>query len=96
MITAKQRAFLRAQANSLPDLVFIGIHGVSANVLAQISDNLLAHELIKVKVQKGCDFTPLMLANEIALVTESEVVAIIGSKIIFYKPTTKKGFKHYL
>lgn len=96
MLTSKQRSILRGYATNLPDLVYIGKEGINANVLKQIKDNLHAHELIKVKVQKGCEFTPKQLANEIVLVTESQVVGVIGSKIILYKYTTKKGFKHYL
>ena len=51
MISTKERAILRGYANNLSDLVYIGKEGVTPNVIKQINDNLLAHELIKIKVQ---------------------------------------------
>lgn len=96
MITAKERALLRAKSNGLPDLVFVGKEGVTENVIKQVQDNLFAHELIKVKTQKTSDLTVEACAELISSEVNCTVVAIIGSKIILYKRTTKKDFKHYL
>ena len=46
---AQRRAF-RAQAHSLHPVVAIGQHGLTAAVLHEIDVNLLAHELIKIRV----------------------------------------------
>ena len=51
MITPQERAKLRALSNGLRDLVYIGKDGLTENVIAQINDNLYAHELIKIKAQ---------------------------------------------
>lgn len=96
MLTAKQRAFLRSKSHSLPDLVHVGKEGVTANVIKQVSDNLLAHELIKVKVQVTSDESARSVAETVATKTKSTVVCVVGNKVVLYKLTTKKGFNHYL
>lgn len=90
MITSKQRAFLRAKSNNLPDLVFIGKEGVTNTVIEQIKNNLVAHELIKIKVQQNADFGAKELGNELAKTTESECVSVVGSKIVLYQFSEKK------
>ena len=46
---AERRAF-RAKAHSLHPFVTIGQHGLTPAVLHEIDDNLVAHELIKIRV----------------------------------------------
>lgn len=96
MLTAQNRAKLRSIATNLKDLVFIGKEGLTDNVCVQIDDNLFAHELIKVKVQKNTNEDIKDLAIAIEEKCECEVVAIIGSKIILYKYTNKPKFNHLI
>lgn len=95
-MTAQERAKLRSLSTNLKDLVFIGKEGLTENVVTQINDNLYAHELIKIKVQKNTTDTIGNLANEIAKECNCEVVATIGSKILVYKETDKPKFTHLL
>ena len=96
MLTPQERALLRSISNNLKDLVYIGKEGLSDNVIIQINDNLYAHELIKVKVQKTAGVEMSDLSNEIANKCNCEVVATIGSKILLYKVTDKPKFEHLL
>lgn len=96
MITTKQRAHLRALAATYPDVVYIGKDGIEPAILQQIRNNLLARELIKVKVHKTSSLPIVELAEQLALATQSEVVATVGSKIILYQFSTKQNFKHLL
>lgn len=96
MITTKERETLRGFANNIPDLVFVGKEGVNENVIKQVVDNLQAHELIKIKVQQNCSLTAYEVCNLLVESTKSEPISVVGSKIVLYKKTTKKGFKHYL
>ena len=96
MISTKERATLRSFANNLPDLVFVGKDGVTDNVIKQVVDNLTAHELIKIKVQKSVNDDIKAFANEIEERCKGEVVAIMGNKIIVYKVTEKPKFEHLL
>ena len=96
MISTKERATLRGFANNIPDLVFVGKEGVTENVVKQVLDNLTAHELIKIKVQQNSDLTPREVCDELVKQTAAEPISVVGSKIVLYKRTNKKGFKHYL
>lgn len=96
MISTKERATLRSFANNLPDLVFVGKDGVTDNVIKQVVDNLTAHELIKIKVQQNCELSSREVCGILADKVSAEPVSVVGSKIVLYKRTDKKGFKHYL
>ena len=96
MLTAQNRARLRSLATNLRDLVFIGKEGLTDNVIVQINDNLYAHELIKIKVQKSVVDEIKMLAAEIEEKCSCEVVATIGSKILVYKVSDKPKIIHLL
>lgn len=85
-LTSKQRAELRAQANSLEPLFQVGKGGVSQALVAQAEDALRVHELIKLKVLlESAPDTPRNIAEEIAEKTGSQVVQVIGGAMIFYK-----------
>ena len=96
MLNAKQRATLIASAHNLPDIVFVGKEGLTDSVVEQIKVNLYAHELIKIKVQKGSEMRARDLAQDIAVETKSEIVKVVGNKIIVYKFSDKPKIKHYL
>ena len=96
MLTAQNRAKLRSLATNLKDLVYIGKEGLTENVIVQINDNLYAHELIKIKVQR----TVVDEIKELSAIIEDkckcEVVSIIGSKILVYKFSDKPKIMHLL
>lgn len=96
MLTAQNRAKLRSLATNLRDLVFIGKDGLTENVVIQINDNLYAHELIKVKVQRSVSDEIKELATDIEEQCDCEVVAIIGSKILLYKFSDKPKITHLI
>lgn len=96
MLTAQNRAKLRSLATNLRDLVYIGKDGLTDNVVDQINDNLYAHELIKVKVQRSVSDEIKELATAIENQCDCEVVAIIGSKILLYKLSQKPKIMHLL
>jgi RNA-binding protein len=96
MLDKKQRIFLRSKAQLLEDIVQIGKDGMTDNVIKQVSDNLYAHELIKIKVQNNCDEDLEDLAHRLAEATDSEIVTTIGTKIVLYKLSKKQKIKHVL
>ena len=94
MITTKQRATLRAMANNMDPVMQIGKEGLTQNSLKQIQDLFDARELFKINVLKNCDQTPRELANEIQVETNCEIIQCIGLKLVVYKKSARKGFKH--
>lgn len=96
MLQPKERAKLRSMASTLEDRVYVGQNGVTDNVVKEVSDNLYAYELIKVKVQKNASTTPKEIAEELASGAGCEVVCVIGNKVVLYKYSAKKNVKHVL
>ena len=96
MLTAQNRAKLRSLATNLKDLVYIGKEGLTENVIVQINDNLYAHELIKIKVQRTVVDEIKELSTIIEDKCKCEVVSIIGSKILVYKFSDKPKIMHLL
>ncbi len=91
MITTKQRAELRGLANNLDDLFQIGKGGISDTVIAQVEEALVARELIKIKVLlETSPVTPREAAVELAEKTNSDIVQVIGGKIVLFRRNPKK------
>ena len=90
MLTSKQRAILRAQANGL-DVVFqVGKGEIDDALVKSTADCLAARELIKMKVLENSMYTP----REAAILAErtgSDCVQAIGSKFVLYKQKQKES-----
>ena len=68
------------------DPVFqIGKSGITPGLTQAISEALEARELVKISVLQNCTDDPGELAQMIAARTRSQVVQIIGKKIVLYK-----------
>jgi RNA-binding protein len=91
MITGKQRSYLRSLANNIQPIFQVGKSGISDNMIKQFSDALEARELVKATVLKNADCETKIVAEEIAESTQSEVVQVIGSKFVLYKPSEKNA-----
>lgn len=90
MLTSKQAAQLRAQANGLDTLVHIGKGGISVGLTAQVIETLTAHELVKCRVLEAAMMTAYEAADLLAEATKSDVVSVVGSTFIIYKYNPKK------
>lgn len=89
MITPKQRAELKAIANSIEPAFQVGKSGVNDAQVAQIDDYLRVHEIVKIKVLDNSLYTAKEASIEIAEKINAEVVQVIGSKAILYKKNEK-------
>ena len=85
MITSKQRSFLKSLAHNIDPAVYIGKAGETENVVKEIDMCLEARELVKVKLQEGCDLTPKDVANDVAARLGAEFVQAIGRKFTLYR-----------
>lgn len=94
-LKGSQRKYLRAEAHHLKPLVIIGAKGVTEQLLGSVDLALTDHELIKVKFYEFKD-AKKEISAEIAKVTKSELVGLIGNIAIFYRPcpqTEKRRIK---
>ena len=90
-MTSKERAALRAQANSLEPLFQIGKGGMSEALVEQTADALRKRELIKLKVLlESAPESPREFADKLADATESDVVQVVGGSIVLYKENPDK------
>ena len=67
----------------------IGKNSMTPELTKAIDEALEARELIKVSVLKNCMDDPRALAQTLAERTHSQVVQVIGKKIILYRPDRK-------
>ncbi len=88
-MTSKQRAYLRGLATKLSPIFQVGKGEISDNMTTQISNALEARELIKIHVLDNSEYFPREAAEVIAEKTSSEVVTVIGSKIVLYRRSEK-------
>ena len=89
MITSKQRAYLRSLAANIPTIMQIGKGGISDNLIKTVSDALEARELIKLSVLENCEYTAREVADALSEETGSEVVAVLGRKVVLYRESQK-------
>ena len=92
-LTSKQRAQLRGLANGIDTIVHIGKDGIGDNLIAQANDTLEARELIKGKVLENSLLSSREAAEALAMAIRAEVVQVIGTKFVLYRPSHNKDKK---
>ena len=92
-LTSKQRSQLRGLANGIDTILHVGKEGIGDNLAKQADDALEARELIKGKVLENSLLTSREAAEELAQRTRSQVVQVIGTKFVLYRPTHKRDKK---
>lgn len=93
MLNSKQRAKLRGLASKEDTIFQLGKEGITENFINAVDAALAARELIKFKVLENALLDRKAAAEEIAKATASEVVTVIGTKIILYRPAEKPIIK---
>ena len=84
-MTSKQRAYLKSLAMTMDPILQIGKSSVTPEVTASVAEALEARELIKIHVLQKCADDVRQLAEILAERTHSQVVQVIGKKIVLYK-----------
>lgn len=85
MLNSRQRAQLRAMANGYDTIFQIGKSGITEQTVKQVNEALEARELIKLRILETSPKTVRETADELSLLTSSDVVQVIGSRFILYK-----------
>ena len=85
----KQRAYLSGLASTENAIFQIGKSSLTPEVVAAVAEALDARELVKVSVLQNCADDPRDLGEMLAERTRSQVVRVIGRKIVLYKQAKK-------
>ena len=83
-MTSKQRAYLKGLAMTMDPIFQFGKNSLTPENTAAIAE-ALARELIKISVLNNCADDPREIAQMVAERTRSQVVQVIGKKIVLYK-----------
>lgn len=89
-MTSKQRAYLMSLASNLNPIFQVGKASLTPELTNAIGEAFHNNELIKVAVLKNCFDDPRAIADTVAERTHSQVVQVIGKKIVLYKPNKDK------
>ena len=84
-MTSKQRAYLKSLAMKLDPVFNVGKSSITPEFTSAIAEVLETRELIKISVLKNCLDEPREIAEVLAERTHSQVVQVIGKKIVLYK-----------
>ena len=89
MLTSKQRADLRAQANDLDTTLMVGKGGVTENVLSEAARQLEARELVKGRVLETAGLTAREASDAICEALGAEGIGCVGTKFVIWRKSEK-------
>ncbi len=92
-MTSKQRAYLKSLAMTMEPILQIGKSSLTPEFTKSVSEALEARELIKISVLQNCMDNPSQMAQMLAERTGTQVVQVIGKKIVLYKEGKKEKKK---
>lgn len=89
MLTSKQRAEFRAQANGLEVTLMVGKGGVSEQVLAEAQTLLEARELVKGRVLETAMMSAREVSDAICEATGADGVSTVGATFVIWRKSVK-------
>ena len=90
MLTSKQRAELRSEANTLETTLMVGKGGITEAVIAEAATQLEARELVKGRVLESALLTAREACDALCEAVRAEGIQCVGSKFVIYKKSEKK------
>ena len=84
-MTSKQRAYLKGLAQTMEPIFQIGKNSLTPENTKAIAEALKARKLIKISVLQNCLEDPRQMAEVLAERTRSQIVQVIGKKIVLYR-----------
>ena len=89
MLTSKQRAEFRAQANTLETTLMVGKDGVTEAVAAEADRLLTARELVKGKVLESALMSAREVSDAICEGTGADGISCVGNKFVIWRFSEK-------
>ena len=95
-LSKKQVKQLRAMANQLNPLLYIGKNDLTDAAVKQASETMDSHELLKVAVQDGSGLTAKEAADKLAGQIGAQVVQVIGNRFVLYRKSSRVTAAEFL
>lgn len=89
-MTSKQRAYLKSLASNINPIFQVGKSSLTPEFTEAVSEAFQNNELIKIAVLKNCADDPNEIGQILSERTQSQLVQVIGKKIVLYKPNKDK------
>ncbi len=86
MLTPKIKQQLKARAHKLKPVILIGNKGLTDAVHKEVDRALTDHELIKIRIPGNDRDLRRQLLDEICAQNKAELVQVIGSIGVIYRP----------
>ena len=93
-LTKKQTKQLRALANSLKPLFYVGKNDLTEAAIKQADETIEKHELIKCAVQDGSELTAKEAAEQLAEQLGADVVQTIGNRFVMFRRSRRDDVEH--
>lgn len=85
MLNKQEIKELKGQAHHLKAIFQVGKNGLSDELIEGVDNAFNHRELIKISILQNCPYDKKEVAFDLARLTDSEVVQIIGRTIVLYK-----------
>lgn len=84
-LSSVEKAALKQQAHTLQPVVMIGQNGLTESVVKEVDANLLAHELIKVRILGDDRDDRKLWSEQLCEQTNAQLVQSIGKILVLYR-----------
>ena len=85
MLTPKQKRDLKGLASTLTTRYQVGKNDISDTLIDMLNKALVAHELIKIDVMKGCTLPVMEVAIDLSNKLNAELVTVMGRVIVLLR-----------
>ena len=85
IMTSKERSRLKGLAMNIDPIFQLGKESLTPEFTKAVDEALEKRELIKINVLKNCDDDRNQLAEVLAERTHSQVVQVVGRKIVLFR-----------
>ncbi len=90
-MNTKERAYLKGLAMQIDPVLSLGKQSLTPEFTQAVEEAITKRELIKINVLKNCMDDPNGIAQTLAESTHSEVVKVIGRKIVLFRQNPEKS-----
>lgn len=89
-LTSKQRQFLKGLAHPLAPVVRVGRGKLKDSVVEETKKSLLAHELIKVRIESDDSAERHSIAENLASAADAAIAGSVGKIVMLYREREEK------